>query len=52
MILSKVSKRYARALFQLAQEKGSQEQIYRDLKVLGQAIEQSTDFDSFLQNPD
>ncbi len=52
MIHSKVSKRYALALFQLAQEKDKLESIYHDLKFLGQVIALFPEFDRFLQNPE
>src|SRR3989338_6216660 len=52
MMHSKVSQRYARALFQLAREKGIQVEIYHDLKTLGEVIERSADFESFLRNPE
>ena len=51
MIVSKAAKRYARAFFDIAQEKNSIEVIANDFAGIAQAIEQSSELDSFLKAP-
>ena len=51
MNLSKISVRYAKALFQLAEEKGLLDKISTDLKLLKNASQSIIQFQDFLENP-
>ncbi len=51
MNLSKISVRYAKALFQLAEEKGLLDEISADLKLLMNASQSILQFQDFLLNP-
>lgn len=51
MIVSKAAKRYARAFFDLAQEKGSTDIVADDFAGIAKAIEKSPELDSFLKAP-
>ena len=46
-----VAKRYAKALFEAAQEKGSSEQVKEDLKAVVDIIGADQDFEKLLQHP-
>ncbi|CAJ1000932.1 MULTISPECIES: F0F1 ATP synthase subunit delta [Bacillales] len=46
-----VSKRYARALFEVASERGKLDQIEADLKAVVEAIEQNADLSKILLHP-
>ena len=49
-MISEVSKRYSRALFELAQESGQSDQILAELRALGEAVGTSH-FGQFLSSP-
>ncbi|RLD36398.1 MAG: ATP synthase F1 subunit delta [Bacteroidetes bacterium] len=51
MNLSKISVRYAKALFQIAEEKGLLDEISADLKLLYNASQNIHQFEDFLLNP-
>lgn len=46
-----VAKRYARALFEAAQDKGGSAEVEQDLKAVVQIIESNTDFEKLLHHP-
>ena len=47
----KLSNRYAKSLYDFAQEKGEVEQVYQDLKMIKQALnENETEFRSLLES--
>ncbi|MEB3102518.1 F0F1 ATP synthase subunit delta [Ferviditalea candida] len=46
-----IARRYARALFELAQEHNALDAVEADLKVVNQAIEDSPEFHNFLLHP-
>ena len=51
MLTSKAAKRYAKAFFEIAQEKNSLETVAGDFTALYAAIEQSEELSSFLKAP-
>jgi F-type H+-transporting ATPase subunit delta len=51
MAQSKASKRYSRALFDLAQERGRLDQVFGDCRSLRELIAQSAEVEAFLENP-
>ncbi len=51
MIVSKAAKRYAKAFFDLAQEKSALEAVVSDFEAIGAAIENSMEFNTFLKAP-
>jgi len=51
MNLSKISVRYAKALFQVAEEKGLLDEVSADLELLFNASAEVNDFYDFLHNP-
>ncbi len=51
MNLSKISVRYARALFAVARDQNLLDQVHADMELLGHASEEIPAFRSFLENP-
>ncbi|MEA1896845.1 MAG: ATP synthase F1 subunit delta [Bacteroidota bacterium] len=51
MNLSKISVRYARALFAVARDQNLLDQVHADMEMLGHASEEVPAFRSFLENP-
>lgn len=51
MLENKLAIRYAKALFQLAIENKSLDEVYSDCLLLQKSIEESKDFNTFLHNP-
>lgn len=51
MLENKLAIRYAKALFQLAIENSSLDEVYNDCLLLQKSIEDNKDFNTFLQNP-
>ncbi len=48
---SLITKRYVKALYQLAQEEGIQEKVRTDIQLLNACIQESPEFLEFLNNP-
>lgn len=48
---SKIAVRYAKALFELALEKGKLENVFSDITLLGQVLKENQTFDEFLKSP-
>jgi F-type H+-transporting ATPase subunit delta len=46
-----VTKRYVKALYQLAEEEGIQEKVLSDIEILNDCIQESPEFIAFLENP-
>ena len=51
MNLSKISVRYAKALFSLALEKNKLEDVYADVLVVNQALKDYVQFSQYLKSP-
>ena len=51
MIISKAAARYAKAFFDIAQEKSALEAVNSDFEALGAAIENSKELNRFLKAP-
>jgi F-type H+-transporting ATPase subunit delta len=49
--MSRIAKRYSKALFQLAKDQGKQDRILDDLLRLDRTIDASSDLQAMLQNP-
>lgn len=49
--LNEIARRYASALFELAQDKGALEDTYKGTRILSEAISQSDDLQAFLSAP-